>query len=252
MDAWQDAAFSNRHLHNRIGKGWGGKGARSGATFDVTKTFGTYEVKCPSAEKISTDKVTGLNSSKLEIFRLNEKRNAIVGELTLSHVLHATVLFAGSRRIMNSVVANLYEQLASSEVDEDADVVDAVDTAVRISAESEQEDEEAEASEEQGKVDESQHEGSASKDFRTFEKNSFRSPKFWLRWQGQVLRPQGVKTMSDTVETDSGYLVFSGNDCHKFQGTISCEALGWDNVKITGWKTASKSTRDTAVGWQRN
>ncbi|RKL34169.1 hypothetical protein BFJ72_g9656 [Fusarium proliferatum] len=75
-----------------------------------------------------------------------------------------------------------------------------------------------------------------------FEKNTFRQPKFWLSWRGNVL----VKTQSgaasedhsplDAIQSGIGYIVFTGNKYQKFKGTISCDLLGWDNVAITGWK----------------
>ncbi|KAK5093128.1 hypothetical protein LTR70_004937 [Exophiala xenobiotica] len=83
---------------------------------------------------------------------------------------------------------------------------------------------------------------------REFEKNSFRSPKFWLRWQGQLLQSSTDHPVTDFT-SGTGYLIWSGNGCDKFQGTFTCQQLGWDNVKISGWKTASRSARDFAVAW---
>ncbi|KAK7966848.1 uncharacterized protein PG986_001125 [Apiospora aurea] len=81
--------------------------------------------------------------------------------------------------------------------------------------------------------------------FETFEKNSFRSPKFWLRFHGH--EPQTDDGAAERSGT--GYLVFSGNDCRKFEGTISCDAINWDNKKLSGWKTIARSERDTPVLW---
>ncbi|KAF4446583.1 catalase [Fusarium austroafricanum] len=78
--------------------------------------------------------------------------------------------------------------------------------------------------------------------FNSFEKNTFRQPKFWLSWRGRLL----VSPTSDlTLEQDSdrheiqsgmGYLVFTGNKCQKFHGIISCDVLGWKDVALNGWK----------------
>ncbi|CZT22096.1 uncharacterized protein RCC_07965 [Ramularia collo-cygni] len=78
-----------------------------------------------------------------------------------------------------------------------------------------------------------------------FEKNSFRSPKFWLKWQGQLL----TDGAEEEFITDGGYIVFSGNACEKFDGTLSCEKLGWKNAKVSGWKIKGMSARDFEIEW---
>ncbi|GIZ47017.1 hypothetical protein CKM354_001011800 [Cercospora kikuchii] len=259
MDDWQDAALTNRHLHNRVGKQGRGKGGKSNGAFDVHKTFGTYEVKCPAADKRSAAK-EGLNSGvgRLEIYNTNELGNALVGELVLPGALHGTVVFAGSRKAMKVAVRAFEED------------------------EEEEEQEKEEGSGDEGNCEDvEEDDGQSSEEddreqqrHRQFEKNSFRSPKFWLKWQGEILSeaassPQDlpqekedeVEAMSDQVPvpaaveddkvltTDSGYLVFSGNNCDKFQGTLSCESLGWNNVKLSGWKIKSQPARDFDVQW---
>lgn len=253
MDDWQEAVFSNRHTHNRVGKGGNGKGAKGGGAFDVTKTFGTYEIDCPMAKKhISGESgESDVQASRLELFRLNEEGNTILGEMIMPQVLHATVLLAGSRRTMNSTVASLDKHLAKLQTDEDSDNTEKSYPQPKQEQEEMEDDVCANEDDESNSCDghETRHEDGSTKRFRTFEKNSFRSPKFWLRWQGRVIRVREDKADPNTLDTDSGYLVFSGNNCNKFQGTISCEALDWDNVKITGRKIASRSVRDTAVAW---
>lgn len=47
----------------------------------------------------------------------------------------------------------------------------------------------------------------------------------------------------DVVETNTGYLVFSGRDCKAFKGTVSCACAGLDNAAVVGRKVTSKATQ---------
>ncbi|KAF2208477.1 hypothetical protein CERZMDRAFT_48948 [Cercospora zeae-maydis SCOH1-5] len=225
MDDWQDAALTNRHLHNRVGKQGRGKGGKSNGAFDVHKTFGTYEVKCPAAGKLGPDKDSQHSGvGRLEIYNLNEQGNALLGELVLEAALHGTVIMAGSRRVMKVVIRGL-----------------------------EKDEQEDGGSDDQGKNDVEMNDEDVRERQRhqQFEKNSFRSPKFWLKWQGEILHgasPSGGEERS-VLTTDSGYLVFTGNNCDKFQGTLNCQLLEWNNVKLSGWKLKNQPARDFDVQW---
>ncbi|KAK7935879.1 hypothetical protein PG985_001374 [Apiospora marii] len=251
MDNWEDAVFSSRHMHNRVGgragkskaghKSHGGDGG--GGAFDVRKSFGTYEVKLGKSKKAS--------SSTLEILRLTADGEGVVGDLYLEGAMKATVLMAGSRKALNRVIDGLG----------DADgTPDAVTTSAVCSDDGEEDGEGSQIAEDDSNglsnpgdaadSDSSTDAGRQSLEekqqgrFETFEKNSFRSPKFWSRFQGHEPRTDEVASRSGT-----GYLVFSGKDCRKFEGTISCDAINWDNKKISGWKTIKRSERDTPVLW---
>jgi hypothetical protein len=213
-DDWQDAAFSSRHMHNK-------RGSMSKRSFDVRKTFGTYEVKCSAWQKL--DQIPSDATASLELYRLTENQEGVVGELALPSALHAAVVLAGSRQTLRRTVEDM-------EDDDDDD-----------SDEEEEEDDDPEQNR-----------------FETFEKNSFRTPKFWFRWSGAPtsIMPSSPKTSKshgagDDVETGLGYIVFSGNDCRKFKGTINCEALGWKDVALSGHKIAPRSESDVPVVWGR-
>ena len=225
MDDWQDAAFSTRHMHNRTGRGGSGKSKHS-AAFNIRKTFASYEVKCPAWQKTlnaNGNELEGREPS-LELYRLTEGEEGVVGELALPGVLHATVILAGSRESLMRTVADLEPDVEGEDDDND-----------------DKEEEE----EENQKRDR----------FETFEKNSFRSPKFWFRWSG-VLNSLSTCLRKDTkeagVETELGYIVFCGNDCRKFKGTINCESLKWKNVAITGHKIMARKESDTMVTWGKD
>lgn len=218
-DDWQDAAFSSRHMHNN-------RGAKSKrANFDVRKTFGSYEVKCSAWQKLD-NAVMGLFAS-LEIYRLTENKEGVVGVLTLPGALRAAVVLAGSRQSLRTTVESFEE---TSDDDEENE-------------EDEEEDDEPSSP--------------SQLRFETFEKNSFRSPKFWFRWSGAPTidkasaSPKTGKLSSSVAEIESGlgYIVFAGNDCRKFKGTINCAQFGWKDVALTGHKIAARSESDVPVAW---
>ncbi|ETS85234.1 hypothetical protein PFICI_03259 [Pestalotiopsis fici W106-1] len=244
MEDWEDAAFSSRHMHNRVGRNSGKGGGRSqrGGFFDVRKTFGSFTCKCVAWEKtLTTGEVQASgNSPVLELFRLTGNGQGIAGRLSLPGMLQASVILAASRKSLQTIVDNLEAQSDESGhggdgapsldehngMEKDCDVIDAL-----------------------GATDTRPEDR-----FATFEKNSFRSPKFWLQWCGMPTEiPQmGGEGRSAPVETGSGYIVFSGNDCRKFDGTISCTSLDWDNVAIRGHKIASRSASDMPILWSSN
>lgn len=271
MDDWQDAALSNRHLHNRVGKHGRGKGGKSNGAFNVQKTFGTYELKCPAAARIPQTAGEGEVKGKspgeprLEVYNLNELGNALVGEMVLPGAVHGTVLLAGSRKTLK-MAERAVELQEEVEPDEEQDDVEAGEKQEEHKSEggvSGEEDEAVSRHEGDGDSDaddgrsEQQGEGESSEDdweqqrYHQFEKNSFRNPKFWLRWQGykESPSPGGQHEVEVKLLTGSGYLVFSGNNCEKFDATLSCDALGWDNIKLKGWKARSHSARDFQISW---
>ncbi|KAK2057451.1 hypothetical protein LY76DRAFT_574417 [Colletotrichum caudatum] len=231
MDDWQEAAFTARHVHNRSSKSkaGGGRGRRGGA-FEVRKTFGNYEIKCPNASKMSSE--SGKNkrnaaSSALDVFRLSEDGKGLLGYLSLPGTLEASVILAGSRKVLQHLVSQF---------------------------ENEQEPEaHLENKEENKESYDKKQDGPERSRFQQFEKSSFRSPKFWFQWKGQVTTspatPDGHAPETQRSHTGRGYMVFSGNYCRSFKGTITCDALKWKDVSLSGWKQVSMSERDVPFAW---
>jgi hypothetical protein len=215
-DDWQDAAFSSRHMHNRTQRGSKSK------RFDVRKTFGSYSIKCAAWQRL--DDVSSDASASCELYRLTENGEGVVGELALPGALRAAVVLAGSRESLRRTV----EDMEGGD-DEDGD-----------------EEEDDEESEELPK-------SPMQARFETFEKNSFRSPKFWLRWSGTPNAQEDSKGAGSSdaavLDTGLGYIVFSGNDCQKFKGTLNCAALSWKDVALVGHKIAGRSESDVPVAW---
>ncbi|GJD03154.1 catalase [Colletotrichum higginsianum] len=278
MSDWQEAAFATRHLHNRASKSkaGGGRGRRGGA-FEVRRTLGRYDVKCPSASRVSPPPESGGKKGKrtaaaaaaatrptLDIFRLSDDGRGLLGELVLPGALEASVILTGSRKTLEDLI--LKKERKKEKKDKGKE------------EKKEKEKEEKKNVGTIGKMmgyamedmatlsptnggDTSGHEESDDDDpdkersrFRAFEKNSFRSPKFWFQWKGRTTAPSppppgGRGLAAGRAETGRGYVVFSGNDCRSFKGTITCDALGWKDASMSGWKEVSMSERDVAFAW---
>ncbi|KAI4717139.1 hypothetical protein E4T48_06651 [Aureobasidium sp. EXF-10727] len=244
-NSWQETAFSSRHMHNRVNRNntrgqanpTSGKSKRS--TFDVRKTFGSYIVKCPAWHKLQTsgDGVPGEGNAVLELYRLTECGRGVVGEMALGGVLRAAVLLAASRKSLQGILERLeaVEETGEEQVKEETE-----DGEQKSDEDSEEEEQEEESEEEPG---------SEPDRFETFEKNSFREPKFWLRWNG-VLESPAVG--EEKAESGLGYIIFPSNDCRKFKGTLNCASLKWKDVAFSGHKIAPRSESDVPVAWGLN
>lgn len=289
-DGWEEAALNNRHLHNRNDRGGRGNIRES---FQIRNTFGTHLVKCPALERLQTSqpgpesskaggkaKQSGSSGKKkgsrsnsgsgdvvLEIYRLTDDEDGILGSLKFPGVFEAAAVFAGSRKVLNNITRHLSQDDTEEEKPYgirrgslDSSSSRAVKSqgqqaGRRVNGEAEEEDEsdEEESSEDEGEL--SGNENRQRRRIATFEKNSFRQPKFWFRWQG-VISEEALAGLEDLElkagkAQGSGYIVFSGNDCRRFQGTMTSEDLGWNNVKMTGWKAKPQPERDFEIQWSR-
>ncbi|KAK1454857.1 catalase [Colletotrichum melonis] len=270
MDDWQDAAFTSRHVHNRANKSkkGGGRGRRGGA-FEVKRAFGRYDIKCPSATKLRGQKSEGGKGKSagpsMDIFRLSEDGRGLLGQLNLPGVLDASIILTGSRKVLEDLISQFEGSDEEADISDDPNEKDGPVPRHHVSEDEAKADnnlgtaggyidkEEEEVNEES--EDEEESEAEEQKRFKNFEKNSFRSPKFWFQWNGDVT-PTATPSLDNptlptpTEETGRGYVVFSGNDCRSFKGTISCDSLGWKDVSISGWKEVSMSERDVSFVWK--
>lgn len=289
---WQDAAFNTRHLHNRNDRG--GRGQKR-HEFQVSSMFGTHLIKCPAIDRLQADSAHSAaaagssNKAKrrrssasgevvLEIYRLTDDEDGLLGSLKSAGVMDATVVFAGSRKLLWSIWSQLGGTGAADSGDAEAK---GRRTAERMAglpngkgssgrggrgsgqasrADEEEDEQDGEGSDDDGDDDDELQSISSSVDSEerqrrrtsTFEKNSFRHPKFWFRWQGQLSDEASAAADMGDGGCDvhgSGYIVFSGNDCKRFQGTMTSEQLAWNNVKMSGWKAKPQPERDFEVEW---
>jgi hypothetical protein len=237
-DDWQSHALSTRHMHNRSSRPTSTK-----QTFSIRKTFATYEVKCPAWRNLESDQ-----TASLDLYRLSENGEGVVGEMVLPGVLSAAVVLAASRASLGELVEGL-----------------------KCREEGEEGDESSEEDEEDGKSDDEEEEDHDDEEARNcFTKNSFRAPKFWLQWRGTPTVPKPPSTAEKEISGSSeelpgaltppkpdiedettglGYIVFSTNECRKFKGTLNCSALGWKDVSLTGHRMAGRNTSDVRVTW---
>lgn len=273
-DDWQDAAFNTRHLHNRNDRG--GQGGNSRHEFQPSNMFGSHLVKCAAMDKLQLSTPgSGVNGPKaknrrgsrgevvMEVYRLTDDEDGLLGSLVCSGVFEANVVFAGSRKLLWKIWQHL-GGTGSGEVSTDLISADSkgktkehVGTAngkkvpkADNDSEDENEDEDEEESSDQSQSSSLDSEERQRRRTATFEKNSFRHPKFWFRWQGDMADDKAsASKLNGTRVHGSGYIVFTGNDCKRFQGTITSEQLGWNNVKMSGWKARPQPERDFEIEW---
>ncbi|KAK7192613.1 hypothetical protein DPSP01_006554 [Paraphaeosphaeria sporulosa] len=221
-DEWQTTALGSRHMHNRVQN----KSSRKYRPFDVHKTFGSYSCKW-AAGKRRDDNHDDENDITLELYRLSPHGEGVLGEIRFPRALDAAVVLSGSRASLDKTVRGI-------EVDSDEE--DDEETQSEEKNESGSDERDAE-----DPVDDREFEEEPAR-FRKFEKNSFREPKFWIRWNGMT---EGA----EVVTSDLGYVVFSGNECRNFKGTITCEALGWKDAAISGRKVSGRAPSDVPINW---
>jgi hypothetical protein len=230
-DDWQSHALTTRHMHNRNQSSK--SKSKSNKPFDVHKTFSIYSVKCPAWQKV--EGVQPDQTASLELYRLTANGEGVLGELTLPGALRASVVLAASRKTLMRCVREM-EKRGDDEEEEDG-LGDGKD-----------DDDDDDDDEEDGQDR-----------FSTFEKNSFRNPKFWMQWSGtpetsaksKALSARDESSDGTVTDTGLGYVVFSNNECRKFKGTLNCSALKWKDVAISGWKEVGRGERDVEVNWAK-
>ncbi|KAI1258669.1 catalase [Xylariaceae sp. FL1019] len=252
---WQEEAFTSRHSHNRVGRG--SRHSKRNAAFDVHKTFGTYKVDASNILKrcngIPDANDSASAAGRIEIYRLTESGDGLIGAFAIAGVLETIAIFAGSRKTLQRLIKDMDDELnpleaVESERLDEGDQTSNVDTTPnpQLNSGAEESGQEEDDDSERSEAEVDSPEMADRRRFETFEKNSFRMPKFWMAWRGDMVssRPEQLERIHGT-----GYIVFSGNDCRKLNGTISCEDKAWNNVNVTGWKDVARHARDTPVCW---
>ncbi|KAF4913303.1 hypothetical protein CGCVW01_v010894 [Colletotrichum viniferum] len=185
----------------------------------------------------------------MEIFRLSDDGRGLLGRLCLPGVLDASLVMTGSRKTLEELVSGLEAgEDSTSESELENEPEDRAENEVESGASDEEQD--VESDDNAFVLD---AETKEKRRFESFEKNSFRSPKFWFHWKGQVksnAESSMVKSNLEGSETGRGYVVFSGNDCRSFKGTITVDALQWKDVSLSGWKELTMPERDVAFDWK--
>jgi len=176
--------------------------------------------------------VEGNQDAVLELYRLTECGRGVVGEMSLPGCIRAAVLLAASRKSLQGILDEL-EPVREGKKDDGHEEKKSGEQKDGEHSEDEEEEESEESEEEPDR-------------FETFEKNSFREPKFWLRWNGKLESPA---VDEEKAESGLGYIIFPSNDCRKFKGTLNCASLEWKDVAFSGHKIAPRSESDIPVAW---
>jgi hypothetical protein len=227
-----DSAFQSRRFAHGKSKGKSGRASgRSGGAskpFNPLAALGRYEVSLSSGPAIS--------QHVFEIHELTEDETGLLGTFDFMK-LNGMFVLAGSQKQLANIIAGLEEDNDSDEEDDEEDDEDSQDS----------QDDDAEDSEPEPSAIELQDER-VNRRARAFEKNSFRNPKFWMKWKGTPESEAGNDGEPNEVQTDMGYIVFANNECDKFEGTITCPSLDWKQLKLKGRKVHSKG-RSCPTSW---
>ncbi|KAF4994692.1 hypothetical protein FGRMN_5607 [Fusarium graminum] len=203
-DTWESEFLSSRHVHNRQSrKSTNRKAGRS----NVLHAFGSYEIRCPKAEGLthSVETEKSSNSSpkaskkrnqrtsgpRLNICQFTDEEDGLVGSLCLPGVLNATIILAGSRKTLQTLIVS---QQTSAEAS-----VESPESPSAISESSEDENSLSSSENDSNKSSDAldhlanelpvlgEAEAKEKRRFDKFEKNTFRQPKFWFSWTGVIL-----------------------------------------------------------------
>jgi hypothetical protein len=239
MDDPIDSAFQSRRFAHGKSKGKSGRGSGRGGggaskPFNPLAALGRYEVSLGARPSTS--------QHAFEIHELTESETGLVGTFDFGK-LSGMFILAGSRKQLADIITGL-EEGDDDDDDDDEDEDEDEDDEVAGGNEDSQDDDDAESENEPSAIE--LQDEKLNRRAQAFEKNSFRNPKFWMRWKGTP------KAHSDDqpsqVETDMGYLVFTNNECDKCEGTITCPSLDWKQLKLKGRKVHSKG-RSCPVSW---
>lgn len=279
-DPLSNALTSRRIPHGRMGKKGKGGGRSRGdggdniKPFDPLRALGRYELYIGSGGKkhrreAGNDPVH--SAMWLEIHELTEGEDGLMGTFNFEHGgerISGICVLAGSRKRLGGIISNMdgavdWEKAQVHEEEEENRTLKDEEGRGHPSNSSNDGDDagDKDEDEEEGHGDDSTGDLPTEKLInraRAFEKNSFRNPKFWMRWKARQYHDQDKLRADDTetprttpvavMDGDQAYLIFSGNGCERFEGSVRCAALGWNNAKLRGWKVRSRASR-CPVSW---
>ncbi|KAK5108091.1 hypothetical protein LTR62_008808 [Meristemomyces frigidus] len=249
---WQDLALNHRRLpHGKSKKGGKASGRHGEAVFNPKQAITRYRLTTENVvandhiPKASGGDQTAEIDAQFEIHGFTETPGGYVASLVNSeHTFRAAVFLAGSRKLLGEII-QAEDDKKSSEDDDDDDDGDAEDE----SEEDENEDpnEDDDETEELSELEKQDNHHNLRT--RAFEKNSFRQPKFWFRYQAEITL-RSSSTQRETIrEQNGGYVVFATHECRRFSGTIDCRALGWKEVGIAGVREGRRGETRPLFAW---
>lgn len=215
MDDPIDSAFQSHRCAHGKSKAKSGRNGGPSKQFNPLAALGRYEVSLGAGNPTSR--------YAFEIHELTEGETGLLGTFDFDHLKGMFVL-AGSRKQIAEIVIELEE-------DNDDTGDDSAESRETHSEDTDHQKHELSALEVQDEK--------LNHRARAFEKNSFRNPKFWMKWKGT--RGATVVGEPEVAESDTGYLVFASNTCDRFEGTITCASLAWKQLKLKGRKIHSNA-----------
>lgn len=215
MDDPIESAFQSRCFAHGKSRAKSGRSGGPSKKFNPLAALGRYDVSLGAGNPASR--------YAFEIHELTEGETGLLGTFDVERLKGMFVL-AGSRKQVAEIIAELEE-------DNDDTGDDSAES--RESHQEDTDDQKYELSALEVQDEKLNHRA------RAFEKNSFRNPKFWMKWKGT--RGTSVAGEPQVAESDTGYLVFASNTCDRFEGTITCASLDWKQLKLKGRKIHSNA-----------
>jgi hypothetical protein len=163
--------------------------------------------------------------------------------------MNGILVMAGSRKGLADIIQDFETEEGESD-DTESDAEDGDED--KDASEQKLQDDSRHGSEEEESAEEQPIQGEIelederiNRRFAAFEKNSFKNPKFWFRYKAYVGKDgfdQAQETRTREIEVNTGYLIFTSNDCDQFDATISSSYHGWKDIKMTGRKIRPQAT----------
>jgi len=242
--SWEEVQATHRNFPVK-----GGRGKRA---FAAANLVGSYTVKCKTIEQASSGNGDDKPSDdlNLEIHGTTEDGLGMIGSFDFG-VLYGMMLITGSRKGLEKAVRIADGEEADDDDEHHEDEHEHHDDDEEVEEHVEEtngndhggDDGEAEQAPRRPTPSRvstsSKHSRRASRHDAThaFEKNTFRTPKFWFRWRGMKRRSgKDDELVVDVAGKNIGFLEFHGGACKEFSGTFTSELLG-ENVSMLGWKT---------------
>lgn len=183
----------------------------------------------------------------MEIYRLTDDMDGLLGELIFPGVLDVGIILAATEKGLDEL-ASQHHHVQDGQTNESPYTNAEPSVAQLVHGDDELQSDSGDSDECSASNTSTPSENKERHRFENFEKNSFRQPKFWLWWKGNIHAASETSEQAEQeCQSGMGYVVFSGNTCKRFDGTLSCELLGWNNVAISGRKICDMKERDVAI-----
>ena len=211
-----------------------GSGRGGAAIFDPLRAMGRYEILIQSRVPLLEGEIPHSSEpSWLEIHELTPNEDGLLGTFSIGGRISGLCVLAGSRKGLDEIIRSLGSWESTPKEGDNSAQAGATDNGRKS--------EELSTSEQAHQISDLELEDmQLNRRAQAFEKNTFRNPKFWLKWNAATGAHEEIVPSDSSA--DRGYVVFSNNNCAKFEGSISSRAIGWKDVKFHGRKVRPQAT----------